>query len=337
MAASALSYLLEEPLVFHREAVSRRNVIASAAGMGAALVTGAALGDDKQPPAGGSPAQSQFKYCLNTSTIRGQKLSVPDQVDLAAKAGYNAIEPWLGDLHKFVETGGSLTDLRKRLADHGLAVASAIGFAEWIVDDDARRVAALDVAKKDMGVVAAIGGTHIAAPPAGATKQTNLDLGKAAERYRAVLETGQTEGVIPELELWGFSTTLSKLSEVMTVAIESRHPRACLLLDIYHLYKGGSDYSGLRLVSGESLPCIHMNDYPAAPPRAEIKDADRIMPGDGIAPLTQIFRDLATIGFRGALSLELFNANYWKEDPHGVARIGLLKMKEAVAKAFEGQ
>ena len=73
------------------------------------------------------------------------------------------LEPWLGDLHKFVEGGGSLGDVKKRLADHGLAVASAIGFAEWIVDDDAKRAAALEIAKKDMAAVAAIGGTHIAA------------------------------------------------------------------------------------------------------------------------------------------------------------------------------
>ena len=120
----------------------------------------------------------------------------------------------------------------------------------------------------------------------------------------------------------------------MTVAIEARHEQACVLLDVYHLYKGGSDFSGLRLLAGAALPCIHMNDYPATPPRAEIKDSDRIMPGDGVAPLTQILRDLTAIGFRGALSLELFNANYWKDDPHGVAQIGLLKMKEAVAKAL---
>ncbi len=304
---------------------------ASAAGASAALLAGVARGDEPQPQAG----PSQWKYCLNTSTIRGQKLSVPEQIDLAAKAGYDAIEPWLGDLHKYVEAGGRLADLKKRLADHGLAVASAIGFAEWIVDDDAKRADGLEVAKKDMGVVAALGGTHIAAPPAGARTQTDLDLFQAAERYRALVEIGVREGVIPELELWGFSTTLSKLSEVMTVAIEARHEKACILLDVYHLYKGGSDYSGLRLVSGAALPCIHVNDYPASPPRAEIKDADRIMPGDGVAPLPAIFRDLAAIGFRGALSLELFNANYWKDDPHGVARIGLMKMKEAVAKARE--
>jgi len=102
---------------------------------------------------------------------------------------------------------------------------------------------------------------------------------------------------------------------------------------VFHLYKGGSDFAGLRLVNGAALPCLHFNDYPASPPRESIKDADRIFPGDGVAPLTQMLRDLMAAGFHGALSLEIFNATYWKEDPYGVARIGLAKMKEAVAKA----
>ena len=50
-----------------------------------------------------------------------------------------------------------------------------------------------------------------------------------------------------------------------------------------------------------------MNDYPAVPPRDTIGDRDRVMPGDGIAPLTQILRDLLANGSRAVLSLELFN------------------------------
>ena len=66
--------------------------------------------------------------------------------------------------------------------------------------------------------------------------------------------------VIPQLEVWGFSTTLSKLGETMFVATESRHPKACVLLDIYHLYKGGSEFGALRLLSGAAMNCFHMND-----------------------------------------------------------------------------
>ncbi|MEX2173019.1 MAG: sugar phosphate isomerase/epimerase family protein [Pirellulaceae bacterium] len=322
--------------------VSRRALLGQAVAIGAgAAYAGGLLAGEEQPvqgtqqePAGSIPKEG-VKYCLNMSTIREQKLSVPQQVDLAAAAGYDAIEPWMGELHKYVEGGGSLADLKKQIADRGLAVASAIGFAEWIVDDDQRRTAGLETAKRDMGLLAAIGGTHIAAPPAGATKQIDLNLLSAAERFQALIEVGVREGVIPQLEVWGFSTTLSKLGETMFVATESKHPRSCVLLDVYHLYKGGSDFGGLHLVNGAAMHCFHVNDYPAAPPRESIRDADRVYPGDGVAPLTQILRDMFAAGFRGTLSLELFNPTYWKQDPHAVARTGLEKMKGAVARAQE--
>jgi sugar phosphate isomerase/epimerase len=78
-----------------------------------------------------------------------------------------------------------------------------------------------------------------------------------------------------------------------------------------------------------------MNDYPADPPRETITDRDRIYPGDGIAPLTQILGDLHANGSRAVLSLELFNPTYWQQDPLAVAKTGLTKMQDAVHKAFD--
>jgi 2-keto-myo-inositol isomerase len=77
-----------------------------------------------------------------------------------------------------------------------------------------------------------------------------------------------------------------------------------------------------------------MNDYPADPPRETIGDRDRVMPGDGIAPITQILRDMIANASRAVLSLELFNPVYWKQDALEVARIGLAKMKAEVNKAM---
>ncbi|MDQ3537085.1 MAG: sugar phosphate isomerase/epimerase, partial [Bacteroidota bacterium] len=54
-----------------------------------------------------------------------------------------------------------------------------------------------------------------------------------------ILEIGKNEGVVPHLELWGFSQNLKRLGDVLYVASESGHPDAHILLDIYHLYKGG--------------------------------------------------------------------------------------------------
>jgi sugar phosphate isomerase/epimerase len=120
----------------------------------------------------------------------------------------------------------------------------------------------------------------------------------------------------------------------MFVVIESGHPKACLLPDVYHIYKGGSDFTGLKTISSQTIQVFHLNDYPADPPRETIRDGDRIMPGDGIAPLTQILRTLLDNGSRAVLSLELFNAAYWKKDPLAVAKEGLAKMQAAVRQAL---
>jgi 2-keto-myo-inositol isomerase len=270
-----------------------------------------------------------YRYCLNTSTIRGQKLTLAQEIELAAKAGYQGIEPWLSEIEDHVRAGGTLADLRKRFSDAGLTVEGGIGFAEWIVDDDAQRAAGLEQARKDMDTLAAIGAKRMAAPAAGAQDQMGLNLCKAAERYRKLLELGEQTGVTPLLEVWGFSKTISQLGEALLVAAEARHKNACLLLDVYHLYKGGSEFTGLKLVHGPAIAVLHMNDYPASPPRATIQDADRVFPGDGVAPLKQIFRDLKNNGFNGVLSLELFNPTYYQGDPLEVIRVGLEKMKAA--------
>ena len=78
---------------------------------------------------------------------------------------------------------------------------------------------------------------------------------------------------------------------------------------------------------------FHLNDYPADPPRETISDRDRVMPGDGAAPLDQIIQDMAAMNPHMVLSLELFNPNYWKQDALEVAKLGMAKMKAAVAKA----
>jgi sugar phosphate isomerase/epimerase len=109
-----------------------------------------------------------------------------------------------------------------------------------------------------------------------------------------------------------------------------------VLPDVYHLYKGGSGLSGVRLLGRDMIAGFHLNDYAAEPPREKIRDSDRIYPGDGIAPLPQLFRDLKAIGYAGAVSVELFNPTYYAQDPLQVARTALEKTRAVFRKAFPG-
>jgi len=299
-----------------------------------ALGTGVAVSMATSASAATPRDPNRFGYCLNTSTIRGQQLGIVRELEIAAEAGYQGVEPWLRDIEKYVEDGGKLADLRKRIEDLGLTVESAIGFAEWIVDDDEQRAAGLEQARHDMEVLAALGAKRMAAPPAGA-REVSVDLFAAAERYGALCDVGKQFGVVPQVEVWGFSKTLHQLGAAVLVAVESGHPDACVLPDVYHIFKGGSDFAGLKLLSGQAIQVFHVNDYPATPRREEMTDAHRVYPGDGIAPLTWIFRTLYDNGFRGMLSLELFNRDYWEQDPLTVAKTGLEKTKAAVQRSLE--
>jgi 2-keto-myo-inositol isomerase len=306
--------------------LSRRDVLA----MSTAAVATAAL------PSSGHAAEpaEPFGYCLNTSTIRGQKLPIEEVAKLASKAGYGGIEPWISDLQDYTRRGGHLKDLGKLFGDLGLSVESSIGFAKWIVDDDLERQKGLDEARRDMEMVKAVGGKRIAAPPAGATDKHLADLHVIADRYRALAELGAKFDLVPEAEVWGFSKTLSRLGEAVCVAMESGHPKACVLPDVFHLYKGGSGYDSLKLISGKAIGIFHMNDYPKGKDRAFVKDADRVFPGDGVAPLAGVFRTLRDIGYRGMLSLELFNPEYYKRDAYEVVKTGIDKMRTAVKGAL---
>lgn len=320
--------------------ITRRQALLTGSGLAAAAMARPAAAI--QPAVAAAPTASPanqsddggFQFCLNTSTIRGQGLGIVKEIELASKAGYTGIEPWMRELDDYVQQGGKLSDLRKRLEDAGLKVESAIGFARWIVDDEQQRKQGLEQARRDMDVLKQIGGVRIAAPPVGATREPLTDLLEIAGRYRALLEIGAEIGVVPQLEVWGFSQTLSRLGESTFVTIEAGHPDACLLPDVYHIYKGGSDFAGLEMISGQGIQVFHLNDYPATPVRSEIKDEHRVYPGDGVAPLGQILRTLRDNGSQCVLSLELFNRGYWEQDAETVVRTGLEKMQAAVRAAL---
>jgi 2-keto-myo-inositol isomerase len=311
--------------------ISRRNTLKSLA-----LIAGGTITLPKTSSGAEKEKTTPFTYCLNTSTISGQKIGFLNEFEITAKAGYNGIEVWIRDLQKYLEEGGNIKDLKKYIDDLGLKVENAIGFAEWIVDDEVKRNASAEQLKKEMEMVAQIGCKRIAAPPAGAYSEPFQDLFEIAKRYRKILEIGDSTGVTPLLEFWGASASLYHISQAMFIATAANHPKACILPDVYHMFRGGSGFESLKQISGNAIEIFHFNDFVANLPREKQTDSDRVYPGDGIAPFKNIIEDLYNAGGKKVLSLELFNEDYWKKDAFEVAKTGLNKMKKLVEEAIAG-
>lgn len=314
--------------------LSRREVMAgAAAAVGVAIVSSVtSRAQAPKPAARPRPANEPFGYCLNTSTIRGNNLDLPTVIAAASKAGFQAIEPWIQEIDRYTSNGGTLKDLNTRIADAGLTVENAIAFNAFLDDDDTRRAASMEKLKADMDKVAQIGGTRIAAPPGNNRAAVSLD--NAARYYREALEMGEKMGVQPLLELWGTHPVLGPLSHGIYTTVAAGRADASLLLDVFHLYKSGTPFTSLKQINGASLHVMHLNDYPQASDPSTLNDSNRIYPGDGVAPLRQIFRDLRDNGFRGYFSLELFNREYWAKSADENLKTAMEKIRATVRSAM---
>ncbi len=286
----------------------------------------------------GSPAFSvekektpatKFKLSLNTSTISGQKLGVEKYIDIAARAGYDYIELWIGDIKAYLANGGTLKALKKYLDDNKIPVANAIGFAPWMVPDDEKRKAGFQQMREEMEIMAALGCPRIAASSAGIMDAAEVDLFKIGERYAELLALAKQTGVTPQLEFWGASKFFH-IGQALMAAAASGTAGVRILADVYHLFRGNSGFEALKMIDGSAIEIFHMNDYPGDIPREKQEDKDRIYPGDGVAPLKQILSDLNKMNGPKILSLELFNRTYWAQDPLLVAKTGLEKLRNSV-------
>lgn len=304
--------------------LNRRNLL-KLSGTAAATALLPGIGKASAPPAKGP-----FRFCLNTSTIRGQNPGLLHAIEIAAKAGYDGMELWINDITDYLKQGNSIQFLAKFISAKNIVVENGISFTQWMVDDTDKRKAALAELEEEMKMMAVLGCRRIAAPPAGVDKDKPIDFQKAGERYHEILALGRKYQVMPQLEFWGASGTLYNFGQALAIAAAANDRDARILPDIYHLFRGGSGFNGLQLVNGKVIEIIHVNDYPASKPVDEQTDSDRIYPGDGIAPIQQVLRDLRAMGGTKVLSLELFNKTYWSQDALLVASTGLRKIKSLV-------
>lgn len=275
-------------------------------------------------------AKGPFRFCLNTSTISGQKPGLTGYIDIAAAAGYDGLELWINDIQDYIASGKTVQSLADHIKSKNLAVENIISFTTWMVSDEASRKKGVADLEDQMKIAAALNCKYIAAPPMGVEKTEPINIQQTVMYYRNMLQLGRKYGVTPLLEFWGASGTLYNFSQAIAIAAAADDADARILPDVYHMFRGGSGFNCLKLVNGNAIPLIHLNDYPANKPVNEQTDSDRVYPGDGAAPIQQILHDLKTMGGTKVLSLELFNAAYWKEDALSVAKTGLKKMQQLV-------
>lgn len=269
---------------------------------------------------------SDFIYTLNSSTIR--PVPILGKIGIAGAAGYAGIELWHDDIDAHLKSGGHLGDITAALSDHNLCVPTTIHMKGWFNSSGDDHVARMDECKWKMEQATAVGAEYIIAGP----PRESADRNRGAENYHELLMIGHEIGVKPAMEFLGFVEDINTIEDALEIITAAGHPDGTIVLDPFHIYRGGGSIESIAKLTAEQIAICHFNDAPASPPREEQQDRDRVYPGDGTLDLRRLISLLREIGYAGCLSLELFNEDLWRQDPLQVARTGLEKMR-AVAEA----
>ena len=264
---------------------------------------------------------SSFRYSLNASTIRTTPLL--DKIRIAAEAGYEGIELWFDEIEAFQAKGGSLESVSAAIGESGLKIPTMIMLRDWWSASPEEYPAVFKTCLERIKVAAQLGAEYVIACPH--REKPDYDLG--AQRYRELLEAGIEAGAKPAVEFLGFVEAVTRIEDALQIVEKSWHPEATLVLDPFHVFRGGGSMETIAQLKPEQIAISHFNDAVDTIPREEQMDPDRVMPGNGHLDLTRYCQLLKQIGYQSWLSLELFREDLWQQEPLDVAKQGLERMQ----------
>lgn len=271
---------------------------------------------------------------LNPTLSAGGKLSWPEFARLAAKCGYLGVDVNLGAAMQagLEATQALLAELRLKPAVVGLPV-------EFRKDETVfqQGLEKLDAAAK---FSAAIGCPQMTTWIMSSSEVPKAELWKLyrsrfAQCARVLADHGVRLGFeflgplhirkrFPHEFIW-------RMDEMLEFAKECG-PNAGVLLDSWHWHHAGGTAKNILDAGKNRVVHVQIADAPNLPPD-QIKDQERLMPGEGVIDFRAFFGALKKIGYNGGVSPEVFGRGLKEMTPEEGARLGLKTSTGVMRKA----
>jgi sugar phosphate isomerase/epimerase len=99
-------------------------------------------------------------------------------------------------------------------------------------------------------------------------------------------------------------------------------PNIGLLLDVWHWYHAGATTGDIVAAGKSRIVHVHLSDCLKLP-ADQVRDNQRVLPGEGVIPLVEFFQTLKKIGYEGGVSPEPIGRIPKDMSPEEGARLGL--------------
>jgi len=256
--------------------------------------------------------------CINQATTMTTDFALDMRV--YAEAGFESVELWLPKLETFLEAGNSLESAQRLLRSLGLNAVGACAQGDVLIAEAGKRQAAMEQLRHRLIYCQALGAETLVvfAEPGPPPDSQSYKL--AATNLAEVCDLASQHEVRIALEFIKDSKFLGSLLTAQLLVKKADRQNLGILFDTFHFYAGISKMEDLETLEDDMIGFVHINDV-ADKPRETWTDQDRVLPGEGVLPLSEIVGAIASKGYEGHCSLELFNQDLWRKDPFEVARL----------------
>ncbi len=122
-----------------------------------------------------------------------------------------------------------------------------------------------------------------------------------------------------------------KMNEMLDFAKECG-PNVGLTLDAWHWHHAGGTPADIVKAGKDRIVVVHFDDAAKLPPD-EVRDNQRLLPGEGAIDLNGFLHALRTIGYEDSLSVEVFGRGLKEMPPENSAKLCLDYGRAALQKA----
>jgi 2-keto-myo-inositol isomerase len=235
-----------------------------------------------------------------------------------AKAGIRDVEPTAAVLDEFLHTD-SLASAKRVLTDNGLKIVSGAIGVTGLWEPNPNFSTNLAAFRKRCEQFAELGAPLVYSPCVTTAKFTLDDYSRCLDNVRQVADVAGQFHLKAAAEFVRSSTFMASLPTALRIHREAAHPNFGILFDCYHFWSGPNKFEDMDLIRPGEIIHAHLNDTPDLP-RELLDLQSRVIPGDGVAPLPKILRKLASRGYAGPISVELFLPKFQQADPFELAK-----------------
>jgi len=259
------------------------------------------------------------RLCLNSITLSGD---LDAKLAATTAAGFAAIGLWEKDVREYP---GGPQAARSAVARYGLAVPEFFPLRDWQLTTGQDREAAFRHAAEHFDLMEGLGiDTAVVVPTlgVGTVKQAVRDLQELAD-----LAAARKIQVAYEFLAW--ATWQRDIATSWEIVERAERSNVGLVIDSFHVFKGGSSLEDLRRIPIERVSIVHVTDAPERDMElVELSRHHRLFPGEGSLPLRAMIDVLREKGYDGWYALEIFNDEYWKREPKEVAAHAMASMRK---------